>query len=95
MIKLSVIVVAGLVLAGCESRRAVVVNEGVVAGPVAHHTVVDNPVVVYDPKKHVMTDAGGNSFTATPSGSSDMVAPDVILGPGDYHMNRYSPSIFK
>ena len=97
MIKLSAIVVAGLILTGCESRRVVVVNEGMVADPVivTHRTVIDDPVVVFDPKKDVMTSAGGNIFTAMPSGNSELVAPNVILGPGNYRQNRYSPSIFK
>lgn len=83
MIKLAAIVTAGLILVGCEARHEVLVT------PVAMTT---NPTVVFDPKKDVMTDTGGGTVTA---GASGMVAPDVILGPGDYRQKRHSPSIFK
>ena len=84
MIKLAAIVTAGLILGGFETRHEVHVT------PMAMTT---NPTVVFDPKKDVMTNTGGGTYVT--AGASGMVAPDVILGPGDYHQKRHSPSIFK
>ncbi len=63
-----------------------------------HRTVVGKPSVIFSPQRDVMTDAGVKTMRIDnhySSRSIDMTTPDVILGPGDYHQNRYSPSIFR
>jgi len=58
-------------------------------------TIVEKPVVSFSPRNDItQVDVRAKETVAT-SRSVDMTTPGVLSGPGDYHQNRYSPSIFK
>jgi len=90
MIKLVYSLILGGFLVGCAPER----HEVRVA---EYQTVMERPVVSFDPQKDVMTDTGvvAEGVVAGRGRSVEMTAPAVRLGPGDYHQKRYSPSIFK
>jgi hypothetical protein len=89
------VLLVGFIVAACEPyTHEVVVSTVTVERPVA--VVTQNPTVVYDPNKDYMTSVTRSDRVVTGSyGASDMVAPDVIWGPGNYYAKRYSPSVFK
>jgi hypothetical protein len=93
MYRFGTLLFLGIVLNGCapETHTDVYVSE-------PHRTVLEQPVVTFNPRKDVMTETGVAVRGVSPytsRSSVEMSAPSVNLGAGDYHQNRYSPSIFK
>jgi len=86
----SVVFVAPLVLAltGCESRRSteVVVSDTTTVTTPSYGVVASDPVVTFSPSRDAMTDAGMTERRYSGwNSSTEMVKPDVIYGPGNYH----------
>jgi hypothetical protein len=82
------LVVVGLSACDGGRRTDVVVTESTVGYvPVGAVTAAVDPVVTYSPSADAMVDVGVDYryTTGYTSMGSDLVAPGVIYGPGNYH----------